>query len=147
MREYIVCICFAVIFCSGVAILVPGKKYEGIIKIVCGIFVVSTVLGPVKNILSHSSDALNPDRYLKDDGSFDYYVSYGRDEFNKALLSPENETAHLVLAAEIRTLTGGDVTVSLQDGNAYITGVDSKDEDSVMKYLKDTYSINAIFVN
>lgn len=147
MREYIVCICFAVIFCAGVGILVPGKKYEGIIKIVCGIFVVSTVLGPIKNILSHSGDALNFDRYFTDDGSFDYYVSYGRDEFNKALLSPENEITEAVLVAEIRTLAGGDVTVNLQGGNAYITGVDGKDEDSVMKYLKDTYSINAIFVN
>ena len=52
MKGYVLSVAFAVIICLGASLLTPSERYKGIIKIVCGVFVVSVILSPIKSLLS-----------------------------------------------------------------------------------------------
>ena len=50
MKNYLLLVSMTIMVCVVVNILVPSPKYSGIIKIVCGLFVVHTLISPIKSI-------------------------------------------------------------------------------------------------
>ena len=55
LNDYVLSICFAIIFCVVVEVLTPSERYKKIIKIVSGIFILYTLMMPVKNLLKEEN--------------------------------------------------------------------------------------------
>jgi len=144
MREYVICVCFAILFCVGVSILVPSKKYSGIIKIVCGIFVISTVVSPIKNITFYDRVDFDFEKYFEDE-EFNFYLEQGKEKFGSALNS--KKTSEMALAEEIKLLSKCDVKLKIEEDSLYIEGAQEDKKAKIYDYLKNTYSIEAIFVD
>ncbi len=146
MREYVICICFAMLFCVGVKILTPSKKYDGIMKIVCGVFVISTIVSPIKNILDLDFNYDYSEGFMKDSEEFAYSVEKSREEFSKNILSNAEKNLSGQISAEIKKLFGDDVTVQTGDGKVLkVTDSTPENREKIKEYIRKTYGCETVF--
>ncbi len=54
IQSYVTAICFAAIFSAVVQMLSPSEKFKGIISLVLGIFILYTLLSPLKKFKDFS---------------------------------------------------------------------------------------------
>ncbi len=147
MREYVISVCFAILFCVGVFIVLPHKRYEGIVKIVCGIFVISTVASPIPGILKIAYDKFNFADYIIDENGF--YEKVEENEKNYTQYMQENfmEIASENLEKEILSVMGIDVRINIDTSSATAVAEDVPGEyrEKVKNYINENYSLNTVF--
>ncbi len=144
MREYVVCICFVMLLCAAVDMLVPSKKYKGIIKIVCGIFVIGTIVSPIKELISFDYSSFDIDRYLKDDYGFFITAESSRQSFEQELIQNGKENVENEICREIKTVFDIEITAELENNTLKIHGTDESIRNEVADYIKKHYDINVI---
>lgn len=146
IKGYVISICFAILFCVAINILVPSKKYSGIMKIVCGVFVIATIVSPIKQVMNF--DLTNTDKYFRND-EFEYSVSNAKEKFDKALLSQGTFEAESEIKENIRLRFGIDAEVSTNQSGItiYLPECDDSMKEKISDYLRNIYSGNEIFVN
>lgn len=151
MKSYVLCVCFAILFCVGISILVPGKKYMGIMKIICGIFILYTILTPLKGVLFSGYTLSDVSDFLKDDDGFFDAVERSKRNFERALISGSHSYAESEIASAVSRLNGSEVTVTLEPGEntttAYLIGADKEKQSQISDFLKKTYALEAVFAD
>ncbi len=146
MREYVICICFAMLFCVGVKILTPSKKYDGIIKIVCGVFVITTIISPMKKFLNLDFNYNYFEDFMKDNEGFAYSVEKSREEFSEDIISYGEKNLSHQISGEIEKLFGDVVSVELYDGKSWrVTGCETKNRERISEYIRNTYGCETVF--
>ncbi len=143
MKEYILSLCFAILFCTGVNILIPNKKYEGIIRILCGVFVIATVVTPLKNAVLGANIQRNTAKIFESDYDFELRVSESQRIFT-SLLSDESRFAELI-EEEAKRLTGEEAFVRITDGKVYVAGISEEKRPQVEEYIKSLGAEDVIF--
>ena len=143
MKEYILSLCFAILFCTGVNILVPSKKYEGIIRILCGIFVIATVVTPLKNAVLGANIQRNTPKVFESDPDFEFRVSESQRIFT-SLLSDESRFAELI-ELETERMTGEEAFVRISDGKVYVAGIREEKRPRAEEYIKSLGAEDVIF--
>ncbi len=130
----------------AVNILVPSKKYSGIMKIVCGVFVIATIVSPIKQIMNF--EISDTDKYFRDD-KFEYSVTESKEKFDRALLSRGLSDLEDEIKESIRREFGISASISLDENgiNVYLTDGDDSVKDKISDYLGERYSADNIFVN
>ena len=149
MKSYVLCVCFAILFCVAVGILVPGKKYSGIMKIVSGVFILHTILTPLEGVLFSDYTLSDISGVLSDDNGFFDIVEQSKTEFDHALINGSYSRVLNEISQQISKINGAYVTVSSGDGEAsvYLTGVYKGKRKQISDFLKKTYGIEAVFTD
>lgn len=149
MKEYVLGVCFAMLFCVAVNTLIPQKRYGGIIKIVCGVFVVFTILSPLENILFSKFSLGDFFDANYDDWGFYSSIEESRKNFENTIKSGYNEISEEELGRELSVLTKENVSVKinvLSDSIvATVYGVGAKKHPLVKEYIKSNYGISVEF--
>ncbi len=149
MKEYVLGVCFAMLFCVAVNILIPQKRYGGIIKIVCGIFVVFTILSPLENILFSKFTLQDFFNANYDDWGFYSAVEDSRKNFEDTIKSGYGKISETELGRELRMLTKESVSVKidvLPDGAvATVYGAQEEQHALIKEYIKSGYGISVNF--
>ena len=146
MREYVICICFAMLFCVGVKILTPSKKYDGIIKIVCGVFVITTIISPLKKFLNLDFNYDYFGDFMKDNEEFAYSVEKSREEFSEDIISYGEKNLSNQISREIEELFADDVAVESYDGKAWrVTDSETENREKIREYIRKTYGCETVF--
>ena len=107
-------------------------------KIVCGIFVIATIVSPIKNIMNF--DGIDFDVYFRDD-EFDYNVYKSKESFDKALLSQGTGPFIDDIKGNIHESFGVYADVSIRDDGMHIRldGCDEVTKNKIAGYLGDRY--------
>ena len=124
--------------------LVPSKKYKGIIKIVCGIFVIGTIVSPIKELISFDYSSFDIDRYLKDDYGFFITAENSRQNFEQELIQNGKENVENEICREIKTIFDIEITAELEADSLKVYGTDESIRNEVADYIKKHYDINVI---
>lgn len=124
--------------------LVPSKKYKGIIKIVCGIFVIGTIVSPIKELISFDYSSFDIDRYLKDDYGFFIAAESSRQSFEQELIQNGKENVENEICREIKTVFDIEITAELEADSLKVYGTDESIRNEVADYIKKHYDINVI---
>ncbi len=137
------------LFCVGVNVLVPQKRYGGIIKIVCGVFVVFTILSPLENILFSKFSLVEYFHANYDDWGFYSAVEESRKNFEDTIKSGYSKISEEELGRELSMLTKESVSVKvdvLQDGAvATVYGLGNEHRSLVEEYIKSNYDMSVEF--
>ena len=144
MREYVMRICFSIVFCSGINLLIPHKRYEGIIKIVCGVFVVFTIISPIRDILFDTDyfDSLKSIQY--DDWGFYDITEKSRRDFKDVSLNDTEKEISSYLTGKFSDEVSVELVMEEDDIKAYVK-CRYNDFNSIKRYLQSAYSIKAEF--
>lgn len=147
MREYVISVCFAILFCVGVFIVLPHKRYEGIVKIVCGIFVISTVASPIPGILKIGYEKFRLADYLNDENGFFEKVEESEKNYTQYMQDNFREIASGNLEKEIASVMEIDVRINIDtaSGTVVAENVPTEYREKVEKYISTNYSLNTIF--
>jgi len=147
MREYVVSVCFAILFCVGVFIVLPHKRYEGIIKIVCGIFVISTVASPIPGILKIGYEKFELADYLTDENGFFEKVEESEKNYTQYMQDNFGKIASGNLEKEISSVMGINVGISIDTSSASVVAEDVPPQyrEKLKNYISTNYSLNTIF--
>ena len=115
-------------------------------KIVCGIFVIATIVSPIKQIMNF--DFSDTDRYFRND-EFEYSVSDAKEKFDKALLSQSTSEAEEEIKDNIFSEFGVGAEVSIDQSGItiYLPECDNSIKEKISENLRNRYSGNEIFVN
>ncbi len=145
MREYVISICFAVILCAAADMLVPSKKYSGIIKIVCGMFVISSIVSPIGEIIKFDFDSFNSDMFLKDDSHFFDTINKSREKYTQHL----TENSHVIVESEvgrdISDIAGEYIKVELNENELILYGVSMSKREEISEYVKRNYGLDTSY--
>ena len=149
MREYVVSVCFAILFCTGVFIVLPDKRYEGIVKIVCGIFVISTVASPIPGILKIGTEKFSFTDYLSDEIGFFEKAEESQKSYTEYMEKNLSDIASQKLKSEIFSVFGIDAQVKVDASSAEVVveGIEEKYKENVKSYINTNYSLNTVFDN
>ena len=145
MKDYVICVCFAMLFCTAVRLVLPDKKYIGIIRIVCGIFVVSNIVSPIVRISSFDMPALDFEAFLSDDGSFSQMVDRAKSDFEMQLTDPSSAVTEEYLSRELSRVFGGDITAKKHNGRWILNGAPPGTEQTICDYVSANYGVKAQF--
>lgn len=145
MREYVVCICFSILFCIGVNLLVPSPKYNGIIRIVCGIFILQTMLIPVKNIISSDINARIPEEIFNFDKDFGSFSKQSKEHMDRALVNNSRLAMENQIQREIKGIYAGkvEITETKEGLTAYVESAD-EGYSKAKEYIEKTYGIKTV---
>lgn len=147
MREYVISISFAVILCAAADMLVPSKKYRGIIKIVCGMFVISSIVSPIGEILKFDFTSFNSDIFLNDDSRFYDIVNKSRENYTQYLAENSQDILISEVGSDISNLAGEAVRVQLNEDVLILYGVDVSKRDEISAYVKRNYGLNTSYMD
>ena len=147
MREYVISVCFAILFCVGAFIVLPHKRYEGIVKIVCGIFVISTVASPIPGILKIGYEKFRLADYLNDENGFFEKVEESEKNYTQYMQDNFREIASGNLEKEISSVMGIDVMINIDtsSGTVVAENVPTEYREKLENYISTNYSLNTIF--
>ncbi len=143
MKEYILSLCFAILFCAGVNILIPSKKYEGIIRILCGVFVIATVVTPLKKAVLGGNIQRNTSKVFESDPDFELRVSESQRIFT-SLLSDESRFTELIEDTAEKA-TGENAFVRISDGKVYVAGISEEKRPQAEEHIKSLGAEDVIF--
>ncbi len=145
MREYVISICFAVILCAAADMLVPSKKYRGIIKIVCGMFVISSIVSPIEEIIKFDFTSFDSDMFLNDDVHFYDTVNKSREMYTQYLT--ENSQSILIseVGRDISSIAGEDINVQLNENELILYGVSMSKREEISAYVKRNYGLDTSY--
>lgn len=143
MKDYILSLCFAILLCTGVNILVPGKKYEGIIRILCGVFVIATVVTPLKSAVLGRNIQRNTQKVFEGSYDFELRVSESQRIFT-SLLSDERRFTSIIEDG-LKKHTGEDAFVRIGDGRVYVAGIRESKRSDAEEYIKSLGAEDVIF--
>lgn len=145
MKEYVICVCFAILFCTGTRIAMPTKSYDGILRILCGIFVVSTMVSPVVRMAKINIPSFETDIFKENDEEFYDLVQRAKNDFSDELVKNGDYNSRQFLAQELSGLFGCEISVKNRDGKIILEGVEPKKENEVLEYVSDTYGLEPEF--
>ena len=142
LNNYVVSICFVMIFCIVVEVLTPSERYKGIIKIVSGIFILYTLITPIKGLL-------NPQIYEFDFrnfssvniGEYKTYEEKTKSLFDKALSDAIEDTIESELVAVYGNIN---IDVTFDNSEIVISGFPSEKHDEIYAYVEKGYGIKPI---
>ena len=144
MKQYILSITFSVIICLGASLLAPSEKYRGIIKIVCGVFVVSAILSPLKALL-FGDFSLDMNYAFDDGGQFETAVETSGENFAENISENSLDILCLSISQDITSFTGRKVNARISENTLYLQGVLSEEESKVKKYVLERYGVETVF--
>lgn len=142
MREYIVSVTFGILFCMGINLLIPNKRYAGIMQIICGVFVVYILIAPLNKILNLSAPELDFSGYLKDE-EFTENSLRAREKFTKELEHSTINATEELLQKDIENEFGITVKVTIEKGEIHIDGVGKEKSEEVAEYIKSKHRLDA----
>jgi len=144
MKEYLISVTFSVILCVGVSLIVPSPSYGGIMKIICGVFVVHTLLLPIKNI-SFASFGNFSFRDTDTENDFLFDVSQRENQFKNALFKKTEDIFREEICGELRKLYSDAIEVRIINGALWVYNAPVKHRGNIEKYLKDKWNSRVVF--
>ncbi len=144
MKEYVLSVAFAVIICLGANLLTPTEKYRGIVKIVCGVFVVSVILSPIKALLTGD---LVPEISYEDfnEDEFNAISKNSAENFKNNISENARDMLTLRISKELCDITGQKVTAYFTEDALYVEGVPAEEKSAVEKYVLEQYGVKTVF--
>lgn len=143
MKNYLLLVSMTIMVCVVVNILVPSPKYSGIIKIVCGLFVVHTLISPIKSIFKTKAFSFEMPALVHD--SFESRARFAEKSFEEIITSKREEILSREISAEVKKLWNSSLTVEVKEGKAWVHNSTQKDFEDMKNYLKDRYGLIAVF--
>ena len=149
LNTYVISICFVMLFCIVVEILSPSEKYKGIIKLVLGIFILYTLLSPIRGLLNPITyDFKLPDISVENQGSYIVHEKKTKDIFDEILYSSAAESIETEIKCSLDALVGADVNVSVEvdadDLKISVSGVPPEKHDEVYQYIEKGFSTKPV---
>ena len=145
MKSYVVAIAFSVILCTAADMLVPSKKYRGIIRIVCGLFVIGTIVSPIKELISFDYQALDTNVFLTGKYEFDSRGEQGKQKYKEYLIQNGNSIVQDEIAKEISTVFGQNITAKLIGEELILEGVEISKKEEIATYIKKHFDLNVTY--
>ncbi len=144
MKEYVITVVFAVIVCLGAGILTPGGKYRGVMKIICGIFVVYNILSPLHRMSGADFAAdISPAGLTAGEFS-DISARYAR-SFNETVSQNGSAMLSDAVSKDLSAFTGVAIKAELIDNSLYVYGVPDAERENVRNFITEQYGIEAVF--
>ena len=140
-------VCFAVLFCVGISIFLPHKRYEGIIRIVCGIFVISAVASPVPGILKIGYEKVRIENYLADSDGFFEKIRESEESYTQHMQENFVDIVKEEFQKEISRVFGFDAKVDMdsQSGTVIIEDAPHEKREEIKEYVNTNYSMDTLF--
>lgn len=145
MKSYVVAITFSVILCAAADMLVPSKKYRGIIRIVCGLFVIGTIVSPIKELISFDYSSFDSNIFLTGKYEFDFKVEQGKQKYKDYLIQNGNSIVQDEIAKEISSVFGQNVTAKLTGEELILEGVEISKKEEIAAYIKKHFELNVTY--
>ena len=144
MKGYVLSVAFAVIICLGASLLTPSERYRGIVKIVCGVFVVSAILSPIKVLLKGNS---MPDLKFNNYGAdqFDDIAQSSSEKFKNDISQNTKNLLNSRISEELTKLIGKKVKADLGEDVLFAEGVPAEEQPGVEKYILENYGLKTVF--
>ena len=144
MKEYVISVSFAMILCTFASLMVPSSAYDGIMKIICGLAVVCTLLSPIKKVSLSGINIPNLMEY-KDTKDLAEMEKSSKDNFDRLL-----GTKTLGLVADeinlyLREKCGEDVSAKISGETLWIYNAPPEHRRSIENYVKKTYGFTVAF--
>ena len=144
MKEYILLVSMTIMVCVVVNLMVPSPKYAGIVKIVCGLFVVNTLISPIRSIFKTGTFNLEINSFVAD-GEFESGAQLAKKNFDEILASKRAEILSAEVTADLKKLWSDSISAEVIGKEVRVNNADDKDFDDIKKYLKDRYGLVAVF--
>ena len=145
MKAYVIAITFSVILCSAADMLVPSEKYRGIIRIVCGLFVIGTIVSPIKELISFDYSSFDSNVFLTGKYEFDSKVEQGKQKYKDYLIQNGNSIVEDEITKEISSVFGQNVTAKLSGEELILEGADISKREEISVYIKKHYDLNVTY--
>lgn len=141
MKDYVISVCFVLLFCTGIRLVTPGKGYGGIIKIVCGVFVVSVIASPIVRLAKTQTVSFDFDSFIRDDSGFFELADKAKTDFEKQLSLGGGTGSRDALARELSLVFDCTITVDRTDDNWVIRGAPLNKKDQIADYVLRYYGL------
>ena len=141
MRSYVISICFSVILCVAADIIVPSQKYRGIVRIVCGIFVIGTIVSPIRNIINFDYSFSDSNIFLKDREEFFSKAAQSEEIYRNYLAKNGKAIAEEKINSEISEVFGENTVAKLGSDGLVVSGADASSKNDITEYVKKHYGI------
>ena len=136
----VISVAFAIVFCVGISLLVPSPSYTGIMKIICGVFVVYTLLSPIKKIVYSELPAYDFSGFAYDE-NFERIVEESRSSFFQSM----SELAKDAIEKEVSLKWGADISIALEKDKVCIYHAKEEYHDDIAEYIRKNYGIDTVF--
>ena len=144
MKEYILSVGTAIAVCVIVNLMVPSTKYQGIMKIICGLFVVYTLINPIKNIFKGNLSL--PDNYYTSyDEEFNRRAQSALETFDELMVQGTCLVTSEQLTSDLRKRWNSSVTAKVEGTAVRIENADAEDFDDMEDYIKRNYGLTTVF--
>jgi len=144
INNYVISICFAIIFCVVAEAFTPSEKYSKIIKMASGLFIIYTLMSPIKSILNPEVYKIPVFDYSNDNqGVYKMYEQKTIEVLNDSVYRNYEQN----LETDIEEFIKEDINVSINkdDFSVTISGVTSYNREKISKFVEDNYKIKPIF--
>lgn len=141
INSYVISVCFAAIFASAVQILSPSKKFGGIISLMLGIFILYTLLSPLKRLIRAPTDG------LADFGISEYWEAETKKDFDSAVKSAAERALTIEIKNKIRSVTDAPVEVRVEMGEntaVRLYGVPPEKKGEVADCIRENFGIEPV---
>lgn len=144
INDYILSICFVIIFCIVIETFTPSESYRGIIKIVLGVFVLYTLMFPLKEVLDFNKyNLVFPDVSITYGSEYEVYMDKTLDIFKESM----RETSIKKLEEDIEeTFNENDAHVAIEPDSYEISvsGITHTDFDKICSYIENKYNVKPL---
>lgn len=133
----------------AVQMLVPSKKYSGIPGIVLGIFIIYTLLSPLKKAIGSAENFTVP---RIDFGgtlqTFEYYENAAFQSFDRAVYNSAARAVEIQAQKGIAEITDAAVEVKAaadsRQTRIWVSGVPPEAKDRIYEYIKNSFGVEPV---
>ncbi len=145
MKAYVIAITFSVILCAAADMMVPSQKYRGITRIVCGLFVIGTIVSPVKELIGFDYSSFDSNVFLKGKYEFSSKVEQGKNSYNDYITQNAATILEDEISKEISSVFGQNVRSELGENKLILKGLELSKREEVSAYIKKHYGLNTVY--
>ena len=127
--------------------LTPSERYNEIIKIVSGIFILYTLMTPIKGLLNSAVYEFEIPEIVSDNsGDYAVYEENSKKIFDEALYSAVADSIESDLRCSYKELKKTNVIAKADDGEfkIVVSGIPSEKHNEIYSYIKSGFDIEPI---
>ena len=123
--------------------LIPSEVYGDIMKIICGVFVVYTLLAPIKNIFPLRTSGRWFESKITED-EFLFQTQQGYEGFSEALKSETDRAVSDGIGEELRKVWSKDIKTELDGDELTIYNAPREKAEQIKRYVQEHYGLKVV---
>ena len=145
MKAYVVAITFSIILCAAADMIVPSQKYRGIIRIACGLFVIGTIVSPIKDLIGFEYSSFDSNVFLAGKDEFFFKVEQGKQNYKEYLEENGNGIVQDEISKELSSVFGQNVTVKIAGEGLVLSDAEVSKREEITEYIKKQYALDVTY--